>query len=102
MCNRLMADHPEIFGVTSSADQEAAAVTPLPHDPRWMTLANELIEARKEIHGVMAGCDGFSFLADFPEAHIAVNDALHDLRRALLHVEDAISFTLKKRPADAR
>lgn len=93
MCEQFKA------GVTSSSPPAAAAVTPA-QDLRWLTLAEELIECRREVRGVLLGCDNFSHLPAFPETHILVNDALGGLRKALVCMDMAISVTLRKRPVE--
>ena len=75
--------------VTGSRGPGAAAVT-RQGDFRWQTLIQECMGACSEISGVLSGFEEFSYLPSFPATKIHILDAGHDLRRALLHMEDAI------------
>jgi len=78
--------------VTLEAAAPAIAVTlgDAPLDPRVLVLG-DCVQARQEILGVMAGMDGMPHLSCFPDSKVHVLDAFHDLRRALLHIEQAIT-----------
>jgi len=84
-------DHPPAE-VTLEAAAPAIAVTlgDAPLDPRILVLG-DCVQARQEILGVMAGMDGMPHLSCFPDSKVHVLDAFHDLRRALLHIEQAIT-----------
>lgn len=84
--------------VTGSSPGPLAAVT-RSGDARWQILIQECLGACTEIQGVLAGFDEFSHLPTFPKTKIHVLDAGHDLRRALLHMEDAIHTLSCELPA---
>ena len=84
-------DHPPAE-VTPRSCSRPDPVTPgdAPLDPRVLVLG-DCVQARQEILGVMAGMDGMPHLSCFPDSKVHVLDAFHDLRRALLHIEQAIT-----------
>jgi hypothetical protein len=51
---------------------------------------SDCIQGRQEVLGVMAGMDDTPHLHRFPLTKIHVLDAFADLRRALIHLDEAV------------
>jgi hypothetical protein len=73
--------------VTAGGLEQLRGVTP---SDLWKLVMTDCIQARQEVLGVMAGMDDVPHLHRFPQTKVRVLDAFHDLRRALIHLDEAI------------